>query len=123
MLEEKEQQKSPEEIAVEIKLKEAETRKTEAEARKTEAEAAKAEFDAHSAKISHEKAVIARRKELSIDEENYLYRFSGSVGEASVRKCIPKLTEWARLDPKCKMEIVFSSVFDLIIYPSSKDFK
>ena len=108
MSEEKEK-RSPEEIAAEIKLKEAETRKTEAEARKTEAEASKAEFEVHSAKISHEKALITRRKELSIDEENHLYRFSGSVGEASVRKCITKLTEWHRLDSKCKMEIVFSS--------------
>ena len=36
MSEEKEQKKSPEEVAAEVKLKEAETRKTEAEARKTE---------------------------------------------------------------------------------------
>jgi len=109
MPEEKEQKKSPEEIQAELKLKDAETRRTEAEARKTEAEASKAEFEAHDARIIHEKAVIARRKELSIDEENHLYRFSGSVGEASVRKCITKLTEWSRLDAKCDIEIVFSS--------------
>ena len=109
MSEEKEQKKSPEEIAAEIKLKEAETRKTQAEARKTEAEASKAEFEAHQAQMDHERSVASRRKELSIDEENHLYRFSGSVGEASVRKCITKLTEWSRLDSKCKMEIVFSS--------------
>ena len=41
--------------------------------------------------------------------QNHLYRFSGSVNEGSVRKCMSKLTEWDRLDSKCKMEIVFSS--------------
>ena len=106
---EENEKKSPEEIKAEITLKEAETRRTEAEARKTEAEAAKAEFDAHKAEIDYEKTVRNRRKELALDEENHLYRFSGSVNETSVRKCMGKLTEWSRLDPKCGMEIVFSS--------------
>ena len=101
--------KTPEEVQAEIALKEAETRRTEAEARKTEAEASKAEFDAHKAKIDYEKILKSRAKELTLDEENNLYRFSGSVGEGSVRKCMGKLTEWSRLKPKCPMEIVFSS--------------
>lgn len=106
---EKSEPKTKEEIDAGIKAKLAEAKKNEAEARKLEAEALKAEFEAHKAQIDHEKALISRRKELSIDEENHLYRFSGSVGEASVRKCIMKLTEWHRLDPKCEIEIVFSS--------------
>ena len=106
---EENEKKTPEEIKAEIALKEAETRKTEAEARKTEAEASKAEFDAHKAQIDYDKTLKNRAKELALDEENHLYRFSGSVGEASVRKCMGKLTEWSRLEPKCNMEIVFSS--------------
>ena len=101
--------KTAEEVQAEVKLKESETRRTDAEARKTEAEATKAEYDAHKARIDYEKVIKNRKKELSLDEENFLYRFSGSVNESSVRKCMGKLTEWSRLDPKCEMEIVFSS--------------
>jgi ATP-dependent Clp endopeptidase proteolytic subunit ClpP len=106
---EENKEKTPEEIKADLKLKKAETKKTDAETRKTEAEALKAEFEAREAQLHHEKALISRKKELSVDEENHLFRFSGSVGEASVRKCISKLTEWHRLDPKCNIEIVFSS--------------
>lgn len=101
--------RSPEEVNAEIELKIAETRRTEAEARKTEAEASKAEYEAHKAQIDYERSAKNRIKELSLDEENFLYRFSGQVNEASVRKCIGKLTEWHRAEPKCNIEIVFSS--------------
>ena len=43
------------------------------------------------------------------DEENHLYRFSKDVGSNSVQACMSKLTQWHRKDPKCEMEIVFSS--------------
>ena len=109
MSEENNINKSPEEINAELKLKEAETRKTDAEARKTEAEADRAEYDAYKAKIDYDKTLKNRKKELSLDEENHLYRFSGGVNETSVTKCIGKLTEWSRVDPKCGIEIVFSS--------------
>jgi len=101
--------KTPEEIQAELKLKKAETRKADAEARKTEAEAAKAELDAHKAQIDYDKTLKNRGKELSLDEENHLYRFSGGVNETSVRKCMGRLTEWSRVEPKCDIEIVFSS--------------
>lgn len=101
--------KSQEEIVADIKLKEAETRKAQAEARKTEAEASKAEYESYKASIDYEKAVRNRKKELAVDEENHLYRFSGSVHSLSVEKCMGQLTEWSRLDPKCNMEIVFFS--------------
>jgi ATP-dependent Clp endopeptidase proteolytic subunit ClpP len=104
-----ENKKTKKELEVEIKLKEAETRLHQAEARKTEAEATKSEYEAYKAGIDYERALIFRKKELSLDEENHLYRFSGSVGEASVKKCITRLTEWSRLSPKCGIEIVFSS--------------
>ena len=108
MSEEKENRTS-QEIAADLALKEAETRKADAEARKTEAEAAKAEFDAHKAEIDYRKVLKNRDKELSLDDENFLYRFSGGVNESSVRKCMSKLTEWSRVNPKCSIEIVFSS--------------
>jgi len=106
---EENEKKTPEEVQAELELKKAETRKAEAEARKTEAEAAKAEIDAHKAKIDYEKNLKSRSKELSLDDENFLYRFSGGVNETSVRKCMGKLTEWSRTNPKCDIEIVFSS--------------
>ena len=101
--------KSQEEITADINLKEAETRKAQAEARKTEAEASKAEYESYKASIDYEKAVRTRRKELAVDEENHLYRFSGTVNNLSVERCMSKLTEWARIDPKCDIEIVFFS--------------
>lgn len=104
-----EEKKSPEEIKADLKLKESETRKTDAEARKTEAEAIKAELEAHLAQMEIERATRSFNREKSVDEENHLYRFSGGVSDSSVRKCMTKLTEWSRLDPKCDIEIVFSS--------------
>jgi ATP-dependent Clp endopeptidase proteolytic subunit ClpP len=52
---------------------------------------------------------LQRAKELAVDDENHLYRFSGEVSNSSVERCIKKLTEWHRLDRKCNIEIVFSS--------------
>jgi ATP-dependent Clp endopeptidase proteolytic subunit ClpP len=80
----------------------AETKKAEADTRKSSADAIKLELEAR-------KAWRTRAREKASDEENHLYRFSGSVGAASVNKCMIKLTEWSRLDPKCNIEIVFSS--------------
>ena len=104
-----EEKRTSEEIQCDLKLKEAETRKADAEARKTEAEACKAEFDAYKARVDWEKTQKNREKELSLDEENFLYRFSGAVSEGSVKKCMSKLTEWSRLNPGRDIEIVFSS--------------
>lgn len=111
-----EEKRTPEEVQAELKLKEAEAKKVDAEAKKTavetrkiEAEAIKAEIEVNLSAMEIEKAKRIFNREKSMDEENHLYRFSGSVGDASVRKCMIKLTEWSRLDPKCDMEIVFSS--------------
>jgi len=86
----------------EIEKFQAETKKILAEARKTEAEAAKAELEARS-------AWRKREKEKSVDEENHLYRFGGEVTKSSVSACMKRLTQWSRLDPKCDIEIIFSS--------------
>tara|TARA_Y100000310_G_scaffold180736_1_gene180670 strand:+ start:590 stop:1336 length:747 start_codon:yes stop_codon:yes gene_type:complete len=98
----KEIEASIKKLEAEIKQVEADTKRAEAEARKTLAEATKAEIEA-------QKAYVNRQKELRTDEENYLYRFSKDVSHNSVQSCMSKLTEWHRKDPKCKIEIVFSS--------------
>ncbi|MAH46095.1 hypothetical protein CMI37_09695 [Candidatus Pacearchaeota archaeon] len=107
----------------ELRGKEAEILKTESETRKTAAEAGKSE-------IEFEKAYSSRQKELLSDEENHLYRFSKEVSFNSVQACMNKLTQWHRKDPKCKIEIVFSSpggsiidgfeLFDFIQYLRGK---
>ena len=45
----------------------------------------------------------------SRDDKNYLYRFNDKVSSGSVKMCMEILTEWHRLDPKCAIEIIFSS--------------
>jgi len=80
----------------------AETSKINAETRKAEADALKAEIDARA-------AYRKRERDKATDEENHLYRFSGEVSRSTVSGCMKKLTEWSRLDPKCDIEIIFSS--------------
>ena len=86
----------------EVERVKAETVKAQAETRKLEAEASKAEIETN-------KVYMARQKELFDDEENYLYRFSKEVSHTSVQACMGKLTQWHRQDPKCEIEIIFSS--------------
>ena len=71
-------------------------------ARKTEAEAKEAEIKAYEAQLD-----LSARE--SCDERNQLYRFSKDVSYSSVRTCMSILTGWHRRDPKCDMEIIFSS--------------
>ena len=94
--------RSKDEINAEVAKILAETKKLEAEARKAEAEADKEVLEANA-------AFRKRARDKASDEENHLYRFSGSVDKASIKNCIKKLTEWSRLDPKCDIEIIFSS--------------
>jgi ATP-dependent Clp endopeptidase proteolytic subunit ClpP len=84
-----------------VKLEE-ETRHEVAETRIAEAAALKAEVEAHT-------AWRKQQKEMHTDEENHLYRFNRDVSSASVAACMSKLTLWHREDPKCDIEIVFSS--------------
>ena len=101
--------KSQEEVAADILVRVAEAKKHEAEILKIEAEARKILAEAGKAEIEYQKAYVSRQKELTTDEENHLYRFSKDVSSHSVEACMSKLTQWHRLDPKCDMEIVFSS--------------
>jgi ATP-dependent Clp endopeptidase proteolytic subunit ClpP len=97
------------EIEADLLLKQAELDQKLAEIEKTKAETEKMQAEAGKAHLEYEKAHASRRKELYTDEENYLYRFSKDVSHHSVQACMTKLTEWHRKDPKCKIEIVFSS--------------
>jgi len=83
------------------KLKE-EIKHETADARMAEAAALKAEVEAHT-------AWRKQQKELYTDEENHLYRFNRDVNSSSVGACMAKLSLWHREDPKCDIEIIFSS--------------
>ena len=102
MAEEEQQLRSPEEIQAEISKVKAETEKIVAETRKANADGLKAELEARA-------AFRKREEEKADDEENRLYRFAGEVSKNSVSNCMKHLTRWSRLNPKCDMEIIFSS--------------
>lgn len=109
-------QKQSQKKEVELRLKEAEIKKVEAEARRIEAEALKAGYEANKARLEFEKSDSLRKKELSLDEENCVYRFYGYIFEDTVRSCINRLTEWSRMYPKRDIEIIFSSGGGSIIH-------
>jgi len=112
----KQNDRTPEEIKADVRLKEAEALKTEMEAKnieslakKSQADAKKAELELKLKQLDWDKMAEKRLKEKAVDDENHLYRFNGEVGRGSVERCMHKLTEWHRLDPKCDIEIIFSS--------------
>jgi ATP-dependent Clp endopeptidase proteolytic subunit ClpP len=47
--------------------------------------------------------------ELAKDEHNKLYVFDEAVSAATVKKCIARLTIWARQNPKCTIEVQINS--------------
>jgi len=94
--------RSKAEIKAAIALAEAETRKTIAEAIKAEAEAEQAQLDAKASRRSAD-------RENAGDDRNFLYRFSGEVSRSAVSGCMKHLTAWSRLNPRCDIEIIFSS--------------
>ena len=87
----------------------AETRKLQAEASIAEATARKVTAEAKDAEIKSYETQLELAKRQSSDDRNFLYRFSKDVSHASVTSCISTLTQWHREDPKCAMEVVFSS--------------
>ena len=116
MSDEKKETRSAKEIKADIALKEAEARKMEAEARNIEAMVRKNELEADKSAIELTVKQIdltikeeKRSREKAADDENFVYRFGNSVTDGSVNSCVKKLTEWSRLNPKCNMEIIFSS--------------
>jgi ATP-dependent Clp endopeptidase proteolytic subunit ClpP len=97
------------EIELDVKIKQAELDQKLAEIDKTKAETEKMQSESGKAYLEYEKALSSRNKDTYSDEENNLYRFSKDVSHHSVQACMSKLTQWHRKDPKCKIEIVFSS--------------
>ena len=116
MSEDHKELRTEKEIAADIALKEAEARKMEADAKNVEAMIRKNELEADKTAIELTVKQMdltvkeeKRAKDKSTDEENFLYRFGSEVSSGSVERCMSKLTEWSRLNPKCNMEIIFSS--------------
>ena len=104
-----EENRSKKEIEADLLLKQAELEHKQAEIEKTKAETRKVISEAGKTQIEYDKAFRSREKELYTDEENNLYRFSKDVNHHSVQACMSKLTEWHRREPKCEIEIIFSS--------------
>ena len=104
-----EEKKCDEELAAYLQKVEAETQQVLAEIEKTKAETRRIEAEASKAELSAREDYEKRMKKACTDEENHLYRFSGEVSKSSVTSCMRKLTEWARMDPKCDIEVIFSS--------------
>tara|TARA_R110002020_G_scaffold190748_4_gene390360 strand:- start:311 stop:1090 length:780 start_codon:yes stop_codon:yes gene_type:complete len=94
--------------AAEDKLR-AETSKIELQAALVQLDVQYRELELNSKQMAHDKDVERHKKDKAVDEENFLYRFSGEVSGGSVNKCMSKLTEWHRIAPKSDIEIVFSS--------------
>lgn len=137
MSEEKEEKESKEDKKLGMDIKKAQAKKLEAEAKKIEIEAQlltnqqqkqeillqKEKIILKKEKINLEQSKISLElKKIELDGEledidlrnakdymNHLYRFNSKVSSESVKRCMEKLTEWHRLDPKCDIEIIFSS--------------
>tara|TARA_Y100001973_G_C5185368_1_gene327493 strand:- start:675 stop:1466 length:792 start_codon:yes stop_codon:yes gene_type:complete len=101
--------RSKKEIEIDLKIKQAELDQKLAEIEKTKAETEKVQSESGKAYLEYEKALGSRNKDIYTDEENNVYRFSKDVSHHSVQACMTKLTEWHRADPKCHIEIIFSS--------------
>jgi len=104
-----EEKKSKAEIAASLRKTEAETQQVLAEIEKVQAETRRTLAEASKAELSAREDYEKRQKKEATDEENHLYRFAGEVCKSSITTCMKRLTEWSRLDPKCDIEIIFSS--------------
>ncbi len=108
--------RTEEEIKLDIEIKrekvkalEVERLKNEAEVRKTLAEAEQEEVELARLKLDLVEAELRAKKKQSTDEENCVYRFNTEVTCTSVKACMARLTEWSRINPKCDIEVIFSS--------------
>jgi ATP-dependent Clp endopeptidase proteolytic subunit ClpP len=104
-----EEKRTRKEVEADLLIKLAEVEKANAETKKLEVEIKKLETESLQAELEYLEAHRAYNKKLLTDEENHLYRFSRDVNESSVAACMRKVTEWHRSDPKCDIELVFSS--------------
>jgi ATP-dependent Clp endopeptidase proteolytic subunit ClpP len=94
--------KSPAQVSAKAQIAAAQIAKFEAETRKLDVEAAAADLEL-------QKALRAENAQLATEHQFRVYHFNGSVGEASVIKCIDTLASWSRQDPGCAIEIIFDS--------------
>lgn len=108
--------KSQKEIDASIAKTLAEAEKIKAETEKICVEQERARLDIERIKIANkdcalnlEKKERELRRKKAQDEENMIYRFNTIVDKTHVNDCMHKLTQWSRGNPKCDIEIVFSS--------------
>lgn len=59
--------------------------------------------------VERDKILEVRKQQLAGNLYHHTYAFTESVGDSSVSKCIARLTEWSRNDPKCDIEIIINS--------------
>lgn len=120
-------------IEADTELSRAQIAKANAETAYAQAQAAEQHAHARIAELEALRKEERRREEEAGDVFHHVYRFTGSVNQASADACIEKLTEWHRLDPGCDMEIIFFSpggavipgfaLFDHIRYLSQQGHK
>lgn len=127
MPDEAREDRTPEEVEVDIALKRAELLEKETEhahsldyhahlmaekealVKKTLAEAHKAESEAAAYAIDLLKKNELRALELTSDYYHKVYIFDAVVDAKSVSACMERLKSWDRMDPDCDMEIIFNS--------------
>jgi ATP-dependent Clp protease protease subunit len=98
-----------EEIDANVSKANAEAASALAEAKSHTAEARKLTAEAQQVELALVKSRRAEATELAKDEYQRIYVFDSVVGDSSVTSCIHKLAEWSRIDPRCEIEIIFSS--------------
>lgn len=60
-------------------------------------------------KIELDSSKRKEQQELSGDKYHHVYRFNDAIGSSSVNVCMERLAYWNRTDPRCAIEIIFSS--------------
>ena len=111
-----------------IKEREAQARSMQLQERQMLAEAMSAEMDQRSKEMELFRLERAFEADKAMDVFNFVYRFTQSVSESSVKDCISRLVYWDRVDPNCDVEIIFSSpggsVIDgLVLFDYIMDFR
>lgn len=80
-----------------------------ADARKAIAEAETAEAQAYIGSVLAEETRESRIRDLATDDRHRVYQFTEAVSASSVRLCLRTLSTWHRIDPDCKITLVFNS--------------
>jgi ATP-dependent Clp endopeptidase proteolytic subunit ClpP len=104
----------------------AQAAQAKAEALKAEHEAEGHKFQTANIRLQYEENKRVTDTVLAGDSYHHVYRFQQEVDELSTSVCMSTLARWARMDPKCDMEIIFnspggSSIHGLALYDFLKD--